>query len=164
MSFAAGLRFKTFQFSQFFRSFFPETAPADSPITVYCKIFNKIWKWRLSTAIGVGMTSFTSVEISSVQTPGGVRVGSANRASFSPTGEFTTQEDVMSALTQAGGPESALRSFQIASSRSPLNGKTVASRGAGQSARKTFCWKLIEFIVPEWRTPGGIRLSGSLTR
>ena len=70
----------------------------------------------------------------------------------------------MSELTQAGGPEAALRSSKIASSRSPLNGKTVASRGAGQSARMTFCWKLIEFIVPEWPTPGGVRFSGSLTR
>jgi hypothetical protein len=111
------------------------------------------------------MTSFThTVETNSVQAPGGARVGSTNRANFSPTGEFTTQEHAMSKLTQAGGPEGKFRSFQIAPSRSLQNGKTVASRGAGQSARMTFCWKLMEFIVPEGRTPGGIRTSDCLTR
>jgi hypothetical protein len=110
------------------------------------------------------MTSFTdTVETNSVQAPGGARVGSTSGKSFSSTGESTTQEYEMSELTQAGGPGDMLRSIQIAPSRSPQNGKTVASRGAGQSARMTFCWKLIEFIVPEVRTPGGSRTSACLT-
>jgi hypothetical protein len=111
------------------------------------------------------MTSFTdTVETNSVQAPGGARGGSALRAGFSLDGEFTTQEYKTSELTQAGGPDQAHRSLQTSSSRSLQDGKTVASRGAGQSARMTFCWKLIEFIVPEWRTPGGIRYSDCLTR
>ena len=81
-------------------------------VRVKCKFFYKIWKSLISTAIEEGMTSFTnSVEINSVQTPGGVRVGSTSRNSFSP-----------------------------------------------------FCLSLNEFIVPERRTPGGIRVSDHLTR
>ena len=110
------------------------------------------------------MTSFTdTVETNSVQAPGGARVGSTSGTSFSSTGESTTQEYEMSELTQAGGPDDMLRSIQIAPSRSLQNGKTVASRGAGQSARMTFCWKLFVFYVLGMRTSGDVRISEFLT-
>jgi hypothetical protein len=92
-------------------------------------------------------------------------VGSAPKACFSSTGETTTRETETVTRVEplhAGGPEDTLRSIRNARGRSPQNGKTVACRGAGQSARITFCLSMIGFIVAGRRTPGGIHLPDTL--
>jgi hypothetical protein len=126
-----------------------------------CKFFHKIWKSLISTAIGVGMTSIANnAETTPIQAPGGAREGSAPLARVSPLGETKSRETEWIALmepNQAGGPDDTLRSIRIARSRSPQNGKTVACRGAGRSARIPFFPSRFVFIETGGRMPGGFR-------
>jgi hypothetical protein len=133
-------------------------------VRMNCKFFHKIWKSLISTAIGVGMTSIaTNAETTPIQAPGGARREAASLARLSPTGETKSRETEWIALmepNQAGGPDDTLRPIRIARSRSPQNGTTVACRGAGQSARVSFCLSMIVFIVTGRRMPGGVCFSG----
>jgi hypothetical protein len=92
-------------------------------------------------------------------------MGSATMGGLSSPSESTAREieSVVRMLpNQAGGPVGAHRSFRISQSRSLQNGKTVACRGAGRSARIPFCDRSMVCAVNEMRTPGGIRISDTL--
>lgn len=110
------------------------------------------------------MTSIaTNAKTTPVQAPGGARVGAAPLAGWSTTDETTTRETekvVRIESSQAGGPDDALRPIRITPGHSSQNGKTVACRGAGQSARISFCLSMIAFVVTGRRVPGGIYFPG----
>jgi hypothetical protein len=138
----------------------------ENSLRVKCKFFPKIWKSLNSTAIGVGMTSIANnAETTTIQAPGGARVGTAPLAHLPPTGETKSRSTKWTKLmepNQSGGTDDTLRSIRVAGNRSPQNGTTVACRGAGQSARISFCLSMIAFIETGKRTPGGIRHPKSL--
>ena len=112
------------------------------------------------------MTRFTNIAQShSDQAPGGARMGSATMSGLSSPSETTTREieSVVRMLpNQAGGPVGVLRTFRIFQGRSLQNGKTVACRGAGQSARIPLRLNMNVFTEAGRRRPGGIRHSASL--
>lgn len=92
-------------------------------------------------------------------------MGSATMRGMSSPSETTTREieSVLRMLpNQAGGPVGVLRTFRIFQGRSLQNGKTVACRGAGQSARIPFPLRSMVCAKFEMRTPGGIRVSNAM--